>query len=275
MLNGGDIAGHATRRSVSSAITRLRRDALGRGPSRARTYACDSIVLCVLDGGLTPSELSLKRMGRGDLVRRERMSLAAAMAGDVVHEVEQITGATVFQYVSQIVFDPDMTIDILVLDRPLDFEPAAGPDGGRGRAAIANGIAHLVCDQWGKGPRRSRAHLEDDVAFCVLEAPLTRPEHTLRAAGDERTVRELRVTLCELAKEPLAAVVERESGRRVVACAGQVTFDPEALFLFFALEPEGQISSRVVFGAQDIRYGASDGVIRRLDPGGGPVDTAR
>jgi uncharacterized protein YbcI len=231
-------------------MTRLKRDALGRGPSRARTYACGSIVFCVLDGGLTPVELSLKRMGREDVVRRERMSLAAAMTGDVVHELEQITGATVLQYATQIVFDPDLTIDILVLDRPLDFD--AG-DVGSSRAALANGIAHLVCDQWGKGPTRATAHIEDDVAFCVLEAPLTRPEHTLLAAGDERAVRELRVTLCDLAKDQLAAVVQRASGRRVVACAGQVTFDPEAVFLFFALEPESQISSGVVLSAQRFR----------------------
>jgi uncharacterized protein YbcI len=203
-------------------------------------------VFCVLDDGLTSAELSLKRLGREDVVRRERMSLAAAMAGDVVHEVEQITGATVLQYVSQIVFDPDMTVDILVLDRPLDFD-SPGRDDGRDRATLANGIAHLVCDLWGKGPTRPRAHVEDDVAFCMLEAPLTPLEHTLLAAGDERSVRELRLALCELAKEPLAAIVQRASGRRVVAYAGQVTFDPEAVFLFFALEPESQISSRVVF----------------------------
>jgi uncharacterized protein YbcI len=240
-----------TRSSISSAMTRLKRDAVGRGPSRARTYACDSIVFCVLDDGLTPAEQCLKRMGRVDVVRRERNSLAAAMAGDVVHEVQRLTGATVLQYVSQIVFDPDMTVDILVLDRPLDFE--SGPEDGSSRAAIANGIAHLVRDQWGKGPTRSWALLEDDVAFCVLEAPFTQHEYTLLAAGDELSVRELRITLCDLTEEQLAAVVQRASGRRVVASAYQVTFDPEAVFLFFALEPDSQISSRVVFGAQRFR----------------------
>ena len=251
MLKPYDITSHATRGAISSAMTRIKRDALGRGPSRARTYACDSIVFCVLDDGLTPAELSLKRMGREDVVRRERMSLATAMAGDVVREVEQITGATVLQYVSQIVFDPDMSIDMLVLDRPLGFE--SPDDAGCSRAAIANGIAHLMCDQWGKGPTRSRAHLEGDVAFCVLEAPLTRTEQTLLAAGDERSVRELRATLCELASELFASVVQRASGRRVLACAAQVTFDPEAVFLFFALEPDSQISSDVVLSAQRFR----------------------
>jgi uncharacterized protein YbcI len=251
VLKTDEITGHATRSALSSAMTRLRRDALGRGPSRARTYACGSIVFCVLDDGLTPAELSLKRMGRVDVVRRERMSLAAATAGDVMREVEQITGATVLEYVSQIVFDPDMTLDILVLDRPLGIE--SEPDDGCSRAAIANGIAHLVRDQWGKGPTRSTAQLEDDVAFCVLEAPLTRPEHVLLAAGDEHAVRELRVTMCELAKELFASVVTRATGRRVVACAAQVTFDPEAMFLFFALEPESQISSGAVLSAQPFR----------------------
>jgi uncharacterized protein YbcI len=238
----------ATRSSISNAMIRLRRDAFGKGPARARTYACGAIVFCVLDDGLTPAEVSLKRMGREDVVRRERMSLTPAMAGEVVSEVEQITGATVLQYVSQIVFDPDMTVDILVLDRPLAFAAA-----GDSRAEIANGIAHLVRDQWGKGPARSWAHLEDDMAFCVLEAPFTRHEHTLLAAGDERSVRELRVTLCELAQDQLATVVRRASGRRVVACAAQVTFDPDAVFLFFALEPESQISSGVVLSAQPFR----------------------
>jgi uncharacterized protein YbcI len=249
------IVGGTTRSAISGAMTRIRRDALGRGPSRARTYALDSIVFCVLDDGLTPVELSLKRMGREDVVRRERTSLAAAIAGDVVREVEQITGATVLQYVSQIVFEPDMTVDILVLDRPLGFESAGPPepDVGCSRAAIANGIAHLMCDQWGKGPTRARAHLEGDVAFCVLEAPLTRTEHTLLAAGDERSARELRVTLCDLATELFASVVQSASGRRVLSCAAQVTFDPEAVFLFFALEPDSQISSAAVLGARRFR----------------------
>ena len=106
------------RNAISNAMARIKREFYGKGPSRTRTFVYDRIVISVLDDVLTPAELTLKQGGRGALVRRTRLAFEDIMTKTFTGQIERLTGARVLAYHSQIVFDPDMAIEVFALDRP-------------------------------------------------------------------------------------------------------------------------------------------------------------
>jgi uncharacterized protein YbcI len=261
------------RNAISNAMARIKREFYGKGPSRTRTFMCDRIIFAMLDDVLTPVEIALKEGGRSALVRRARLTFEDIMTRTFTGEIEGLTGRRVLAYHSQIVFDPDMAIEIFVLDRPPrdSLEPAAGtevqsarlaepgevgdadrlpsptddrpvladkrPDGPL-RAALANAMIRIVHEHWNKGPTRAKAYLEDDFVFCVLEEPLTTFERTLVEGGETHLVRELRLEFQEMVNHEFAEQVETLTGRRVLASHSQIVFDPDILFKIFVLESE-------------------------------------
>jgi uncharacterized protein YbcI len=112
----------ALRNAISNAMARIKREFYGKGPSRTRTFMCDRIVFAMLDDVLTPVELALKKDGRSSLVRRVRLTFEDIMTHTFTGEIERLTGARVLAYHSQIVFDPDMAIEIFVLDQQASGE---------------------------------------------------------------------------------------------------------------------------------------------------------
>jgi uncharacterized protein YbcI len=229
------------RNAISSAMARIKREFYGKGPSRTRTFVYDRIIFSVLDDVLTPVELTLKQGGRSALVRRTRLTFQDIMAGTFTGQIEQLTGARVLAYHSQIVFDPDMAIEVFVLDRPARDGVPTTPSRSEGelRAALANAMIRIVHEHWGKGPTRAKAYLEDAFVFCVLEEPLTTVERTLVEGGESDLVRELRLEFQELVNRQFAEQVENLTGRRVLACHGQIVFDPDMLFVVFVLDEAG------------------------------------
>jgi uncharacterized protein YbcI len=263
------------RSAISNAMARIKREFYGKGPSRARTFVCDRIVFSILDDVLSPVEVTLKQAGRSALVRRTRLTFEDIMTRTFVGEIERLTGARVLAYHSQIVFDPDMAIEIFVLDRPahhrdrpaaeagkrsarLDEPGRAGdadalpgtagdrpvlaspgasprrPDGLL-RSALANAMSGILHEHWGKGPTRAKVYVEDCFVFCVLEDPLTTIERTLVEAGETDLVRELRLEFQEIVNRRCSEQVEALTGRHVLACHGQVVFDPDVVFQVFVL----------------------------------------
>ena len=118
------------RNAISNALARIKREFYGKGPSRTRTFVYDRIIISVLDDVLTPVELTLKEGGRHALVRRTRLTFEDIMTKAFTGQIEGLTGAHVLAYHSQIVFDPDMAIEVFVLDRPAHQggPPAPGGD---------------------------------------------------------------------------------------------------------------------------------------------------
>jgi uncharacterized protein YbcI len=88
----------------------------GRGAPEGKSYQCDEIVFCVLKGGLTQAERDLLEHGDGDLVRRVRLRFQENHQAAFERAVEVITGRRVLAYESQLLFDPDYTVEIFVLD---------------------------------------------------------------------------------------------------------------------------------------------------------------
>jgi len=90
----------------------------GKGPERARTYLADDQVFVVLEGGLTRNEETLVAAGHAAAVREYRMLFEAIMRETTMMAVAELTGRTVRDYHSQIVFDPPRVLEWFVLGSP-------------------------------------------------------------------------------------------------------------------------------------------------------------
>jgi uncharacterized protein YbcI len=102
--------------AISNAIVKVLSDSYGRGPTKAKTYAFDEHVLCVLEDVLTTVERTLVDRGKEDLVRRVRLRFQEKEAKQFMAAVESVTGRRVIAYNSQITFHPEVGFEMFVLD---------------------------------------------------------------------------------------------------------------------------------------------------------------
>jgi uncharacterized protein YbcI len=97
--------------------------------------------------------------------------------------------------------------------------------GGAQAAAISNALVQLHRRAYGKGPTKAKTYLLDDVVFCVLEGGALRIEETLRDAGEEEMVHQVRRTFQAALDGEFRQIIERATGRTVRVFMSQ--FDPE------------------------------------------------
>jgi uncharacterized protein YbcI len=102
--------------TLSNAIVGLYKDLYGKGPTKARSYFLDDMVLCVLRGGLTQAEQTLARSGKSSAVARQRHEYQEAVREDFVATVEAIIGRRVTAFMSTVHVDPDLNIEIFMLE---------------------------------------------------------------------------------------------------------------------------------------------------------------
>ena len=112
---------------ISDGIVALLKGYYGLGPSQAKTYYSDDLVVCVLRGGFTRVEQTLLDGGRGHAVIEQRMAFQDVMRKRFETVVEEATGRTVIGFMSGNQQEPDMICEVFVLS---SNEPAR-----RGRAA--------------------------------------------------------------------------------------------------------------------------------------------
>jgi uncharacterized protein YbcI len=96
------------------------REAVGRGPKRARTFIHDDVVVCLLHETMTPLERTLHQQNRDDTVQTVRDVLRTAMAPKAQQHVEELTGRSVVATLADHHSDPDAGILVFLL------EPRAG-----------------------------------------------------------------------------------------------------------------------------------------------------
>jgi uncharacterized protein YbcI len=96
--------------AISNAIVKIFRDSYGRGPTKAKTYAFDEFVLCVLEDILTTVERTLVERGEEALVRKVRLTFQ-----QFTDAVETLTGRPVVAYHSQVTFHPSVGFEMFVL----------------------------------------------------------------------------------------------------------------------------------------------------------------
>jgi uncharacterized protein YbcI len=101
--------------AITRELVRIKSRHHGRGATEGKTYQCDDFVFCVLKGGMTAAERDLLDHGDADLVRTVRLRFQHHHKDTFERAVETISGRRVLTSESQVLFDPDYTIEIFVL----------------------------------------------------------------------------------------------------------------------------------------------------------------
>jgi uncharacterized protein YbcI len=106
-------------------------------------------------------------------------------------------------------------------------------------ASISNGLVQLHTRYYGKGPTRAKSYLIDDTIISMLEEGFTTVERTLIDDGRAPAVHEIRRTFQRAMQKQFTEVVEKATGRRVIAYLSQVHVDPDLAVELFVLSPLG------------------------------------
>jgi uncharacterized protein YbcI len=88
----------------------------GKGPTSAKSYMFDDMLFVVMRGGLNAAEKFLLEKDEVDVVRQYRQTFENRMNEILSDKIEKLTGRKVIAFNSQILFDPDVSIEIFVFD---------------------------------------------------------------------------------------------------------------------------------------------------------------
>jgi uncharacterized protein YbcI len=103
------------RTEISEGIVALLKAYYGRGPDQAKTYLDNDLVVCLLRGGFTPVEQTLREAGHGEDVIHQRMIFQDVMRDRFTDVVARATGRRVIGFMSGNQQDPDMLCEVFVL----------------------------------------------------------------------------------------------------------------------------------------------------------------
>ena len=101
--------------AISDGLVALLKEFYGRGPTRAKSYYQDDLVVCVLRGGFTRVEQTLMEGGREDSVVQQRMDFQDLMRRRFEKVVEDATGRRVIGFMSGNQQDPDLMCEVFIL----------------------------------------------------------------------------------------------------------------------------------------------------------------
>ena len=132
-LGGGRLLAEITNRIVA-----LMREHYGRGPIKAKTYVLDNLIVCVLSDGFTAIERTMMEGGEPNRVLDMRRDFQRMMKERYSAMIEQLTGRKVLAFLSQAHIEPDLTIEMFLMDGPVPgfgalelVDPAASEDPGQ------------------------------------------------------------------------------------------------------------------------------------------------
>jgi uncharacterized protein YbcI len=93
----------------------LLKEFYGRGPTRAKSYYQDDLVVCVLRGGFSRVEETLLEGGRGPAVIPQRMEFQEVMRERFTEVIEQATGRAAIGFMSGNQQHPDLMCEVFIL----------------------------------------------------------------------------------------------------------------------------------------------------------------
>lgn len=103
---------------ISNEMVRVMKEYFGRGPTSAKSYMLDDLLVVVMRDGMTTAERTMLKFGRSDVVRHFRQEFENEMADRLTGAVEKLTGRTVVTYQSQVMFEPNTVVELFLFDRP-------------------------------------------------------------------------------------------------------------------------------------------------------------
>ncbi len=118
-LEGGQLSA-----AISNKIVQLMSAYTGRGPTRARTFVNDSLVVCLLQDTLTKGERSLAERDQTEAVLQIRGTFQRTMRQEASAAIKELTGRQVIAFMSDNHIDPDVAVEVFLLESPA--EPVDG-----------------------------------------------------------------------------------------------------------------------------------------------------
>ena len=103
---------------ISDEMVRAKKQFFGKGPEQAKSYMLDDMLIVVMRGGLTKAEQTMLEFGEENMVRDFRQLFENKMTDRLTTLVEEATGRTVVNYQSQIMFDPDVIVEMFLFEDP-------------------------------------------------------------------------------------------------------------------------------------------------------------
>ena len=103
------------RATISREIVRLQAEYYGKGPTRAKTYIVEDLVVVVLEESFTRAEKTLAERGEKDAIEHIRRRFQQQMADDFTSVVEQATGRKVRVFLSETNIDQDVSVETFLL----------------------------------------------------------------------------------------------------------------------------------------------------------------
>jgi uncharacterized protein YbcI len=103
------------RATISKEIVRLQAEYYGKGPTRAKTYIVEDLVVVVLEESFTRAEKTLAERGEKDAIEHIRRRFQQQMADDFTSVVEQATGRKVRVFLSETNVDSDVSVETFLL----------------------------------------------------------------------------------------------------------------------------------------------------------------
>ena len=107
--------------AISDGLVALLKEFYGRGPTGAKSYYQDDLVVCVLRGGFSRVEETLFDGGRGNAVIQQRMEFQEVMRKRFESVIEDATGRRVIGFMSGNQQDPDLMCEVFIL-APTDLQ---------------------------------------------------------------------------------------------------------------------------------------------------------
>jgi len=101
---------------ISTSLVQLHSRFYGKGPTKAKTHQVNDTVVSILRGGFTRVERTLIETGQEESVYQMRRSFQQVMEDEFRQVVEEATGRKVIAYMSSIHVDPDLAVEIFVLE---------------------------------------------------------------------------------------------------------------------------------------------------------------
>jgi len=117
--------------------------------------------------------------------------------------------------------------------------PKANPEGkihGEILTEISEGMVALLKEFYGTGPSETKTIYDDDLVLCILRGGFTKVENTLNDAGEEHVVAQLRHAFQKTMAPKFQSLVERATGRKVIAFMSGNQNSPDMLGEMFVLE---------------------------------------
>ena len=103
------------RATISREIVHLQAEYYGKGPTRAKTYIVEDLVVVVLEESFTRAEKTLVERGEREAIEHIRRRFQQQMRAEFSSVVEQATGRKVRTFLSETDVEQDVSVETFLL----------------------------------------------------------------------------------------------------------------------------------------------------------------